>query len=38
MSVLIVRVCHASQEPLKDRMDVKVISVRTDATVRSELA
>lgn len=35
MSALIVRVCDALQQPLRDRMDVKVISVRTDATVRS---
>lgn len=38
MSAEIVGVCHASRQPLEDRMDVKVISVRTDATVRSELA
>jgi hypothetical protein len=35
MSALIVRVCNALQQPLKDQMDVKVVSVRTDATVRS---
>lgn len=35
MSALIVRVCNALQQPLDDRMDVKVVSARTDATVRS---
>lgn len=35
MSALIVRVCNALQQPLRDRMDVKVVSARTDATVRS---
>lgn len=35
MSALIVRVCNALQQPLRDRIDVKVVAARTDATVRA---
>jgi hypothetical protein len=33
MSALTIRVCNALRQPLNDQMDVKVVSVRTDATV-----
>jgi hypothetical protein len=37
MGTLAVRVCNAKRQPIDDRMDVRIVSARTDATVGQAL-
>lgn len=37
MATVKVRVCNAGRQPLDDRMDVRIVSARTDATVKQAL-
>jgi hypothetical protein len=37
LATLKIRVCNAKREPLDDRMDVRLVSARTDATVKQAL-